>query len=337
MTHRLGFKLLGMLLVAAAFAPAARAQENTDAQRLYKEGWRLYQDKQYAEACPLLERSVAASATVVNRGALALCYESSGKVGSAYRAWQAVADQASSSTSSDAQRARRAALKKVEQLRAKVPMLVLRADGVPADTQISLDGKAVPPDELGVAVAVDPGPHVVAAHAAGHRDFSASVDAARAADGQPQEVKVGPLEKLPPPEIARPNPPTGPTIPAGAAPKDTERRGGSSLRWVGLGVAGAGVVALGVGTVFGLGAKSKWDDAKDAGCDDDGNCPNRAAADLVDDARSKATLSTVTVIAGVGLVAGGVALYFLAPRERAVTPSVAVGPGGATLGVQGAF
>jgi hypothetical protein len=128
--------------------------------------------------------------------------------------------------------------------------------------------------------------------------------------------------------VTRPAPP----------PVDAPRGRSSPLRWVGLGAAGAGVIALGVGTVFGLSAKSTWDDAKAAGCDDDGVCPNRASADLVDDARSKATLSTITVVTGVGLVAGGVLLYLFAPRERAaVAPVVGVLPGGAAIGFGGSF
>lgn len=320
-------------------AAVAQAQETTDAQRLYKEGWRLYQDKQYAEACPLLERSVAASATVVSRGALALCYEASGKIASAYKAWQAVAEQARAAGPREAQRARRAA-QKVEQLRAKVPLVVLRAVDSPPDTRITIDGDAVSADELGTAMAVDAGPHVVEAHASGYRTWTTTVDVARGADGQPQEVKVGPLERIPPPDTTRPpvvTTPATPPVTTTGAQRDTGRAPSSTLRWVGLGAAGAGVVSLAVGTVFGLGAKSKWDDAKTAGCNDDGVCPNRAAADLVDDARSKATISTVTVIAGVGLVAGGTLLYLFAPRERAVTPSVAVGSGGATFGLAGAF
>ena len=56
-------------------ARAAQAQDTADSARLYKEGWSLYQEKQYTEACPLLERSLAAAPTIRTRGALALCYE----------------------------------------------------------------------------------------------------------------------------------------------------------------------------------------------------------------------------------------------------------------------
>jgi hypothetical protein len=326
------------LVLSAALAlasPVARAQENTDAARLYKEGWRLYQDKQYAEACPLLERSVAASPTIVSRGALALCYESSGKLASAYTAWQAVADQAKAAGAVEAQRGRRSA-QKVEQLRPRLTMVVFQVTGSPPDTQVVLDGRTLAASEIGQPIPVDPGAHTVVARAAERVEWRSSFDLGKADEGTTRSLPVGPLEKLAPIAVERPTTPATPaTTPALTA--EEPRRPSGALRWVGLGAAGAGVVALGVGTVFGLSAKGKWDDAKAAGCDDEGVCPNRAAADLVDDARSKGTLSTVMIVAGVGLAAGGTLLYFLAPRERRVTAGVTPGPGGATFSIGGTF
>ena len=111
---------------------------------------------------------------------------------------------------------------------------------------------------------------------------------------------------------------------------------------VAIASAGAGVVALAVGTIFALQAHSNWNDAKGMGCDDSGVCRTQAGADLVNDAGSKATIGTIGISAGIVLIAGGAALWFFTPTpereaKAAVTPSVSVGPGGAQLGVVGRF
>jgi serine/threonine-protein kinase len=92
---------------------------------------------------------------------------------------------------------------------------------------------------------------------------------------------------------------------------------GSSLRVAGLVTGGAGIVALGLGTYFGLHAKSLSDQQHgltefDPGLVSDGNAANR-----------NAILSFT--IGGAALAAGGV-LYYLgvrAGREVVVTPTVA--------------
>jgi hypothetical protein len=68
---------------------------------------------------------------------------------------------------------------------------------------------------------------------------------------------------------------------------------------------------VGLGTVFGLMAMSKWDDAK-SGCD-----PTGCAPDHVDQGHSAATLgnvSTVAFIVGALGLAGGAFLWFTAPK-----------------------
>lgn len=336
--HRTSFAFVVSSLVALAAVPA-RADDAATAARLYKEGWRLYEDKQYEEACPLLERSVEAAPTIKTRGALALCWEAAGKNAAAYRAWQAVADAASAAGPAEAQRGKRAA-QKVEQLRAKVTMVRLTMEGNPAETQVKLDGRTLAASELAAAIPLDVGKHALEARAAERNDWRSGFELAASDAGQTRSIQVGPLAPIEAirPDVTTPTGPTG-TGPVAPAVVDTgPMRRSPTWRWVGLGVAGAGVVAIGVGVVFGLSASSKWSDAKDAGCNDDGVCPNRAAADLVDDARSKGTLSTVMTAAGVGLAAGGVLLYLFAPKERvSVTPGVSAAPGGASITIGGTF
>jgi len=109
---------------------------------------------------------------------------------------------------------------------------------------------------------------------------------------------------------------------------------GATLRTAGLAVTGLGVVGVAVGTIFGLTAKSKNDDAASQ-CPSNA-CPNQQGVSLTEDARHAATISTVGFVAGGLLVAGGLTLYFTAPKDQRtalrLAPSVGLHTAGLTLG-----
>lgn len=97
------------------------------------------------------------------------------------------------------------------------------------------------------------------------------------------------------------------------------------MRWVGLGIVGAGVVAIGVGGGLALGAKSQYDSVA-AQCPSQG-C-TQAGFDTRNDARSRADVATVVMVVGAAVAASGVVLWLLEPSQRA---SVGVGPGTARV------
>ena len=327
---------LYVTIAISLLTPAISAQEN--AERLYKEGWRLYQEKQYNEACPLLERSLAGAPTLRTRGALALCYEGQARWASAYKTWKAVAEQAKQEGAVEAQRMKRAN-QKVTELQAKVAQVVFQvAPGTP-DVKVFLDNEPLAASDLGTAVPIDPGTHTIDAKASGRVDWHGSFELGKADEGKTRSVPVGPLQSIE--RVENLEVPTGPeAVPI--TPREPPKPPMPTLKIVGLASAGAGVVALAVGTIFALQARSSWNDAKGMGCDDNGTCRTQAAADLVNDAGSKATIGTIGISAGIVLIAGGAALWFFTPnaeqaKTAAVTPSVSVGPGGAQLGLVGRF
>lgn len=95
--------------------------------------------------------------------------------------------------------------------------------------------------------------------------------------------------------------------------------GGSTQRIVGVVVGGAGVVALGMGTVFGLNALSKNSDSNMNGHCDSSGC-DVTGRQLRNDALSAATASTVAIVAGAALIMGGAVLWFTA--RAPTTPRV---------------
>ena len=101
----------------------------------------------------------------------------------------------------------------------------------------------------------------------------------------------------------------------------------------------AWLVGVGLGTVFGLMAKSTYSDAVS-------HCPTTSTCDGTgirggQDAHSQATISTLGFLAGSALLAGGVVLFLTSPKDGAVTGAVrvqpAVGAGGAGVRVGGAW
>jgi hypothetical protein len=100
---------------------------------------------------------------------------------------------------------------------------------------------------------------------------------------------------------------------------------------------GAGAVGLGVGAAFGLAASSTYDGAfEGGGCDRATRTCDAAGQSTVDDARSKATLSTVLFAAGGVLAASGVVLFLTAPSAKPtggirVLPTGYAGGGGLTI------
>lgn len=330
-----------VMTLTMVLGASAHAQETADSERLFKEGVRLYQAKQYAEACPLLERSQAAAPTLKARGALALCYEEIGRTASAYRTWRALADQAKEAGAVEQPRMKRA-LQKIEQLTPRIARVVFQVVESPPGVQVSLDGQALAATDLGVAIPVDPGSHTIDAKAPDRVDWHGTFDLGKPDEGKTRSLPIGPLAPIQ--RVENVQVPEGqPTVDNSTfarVPAEPTRHW-PTLKYVGVATAGAGVVALTVGVIFAVSANSKWSDAKAMGCDDNGTCRTQAGADLVNDAGSKKTVGIVGISAGIALVAGGAALWFFTPTEESakpgVTPAVSIGPGGANLGVKGSF
>jgi hypothetical protein len=99
---------------------------------------------------------------------------------------------------------------------------------------------------------------------------------------------------------------------------------------------GAGALGLGIGTIFGILAASKWSATRND-CAGPDSCPSytQAVADHGTTV-SDGTIATIALLAGGGLLATGAALFFTAPSTSADrAPTVGLGLG--TLTVRGHF
>lgn len=318
MTSRLGPLVVAVSLFAASQASAQETAPSTKepiaserAAALYLEARKLAAEDRYAEACPKLEESHALQPAIGTQFNLADCYTHTAKPATALALFREVEKAAQLTGKAERQRA---AQERIAILEATVPRIRVRlSEGATAKfgagaagLVIRRDGVVVRADQLGERTPVDPGVHVVAVSAAGHQSWEQRVTVLE--DAMPIDVVVPPLV-----EITRAGPPRT-----------------SPLKYAGATIAGVGLVAVGVGAVFGVVALNG---KSDAGCDGvDCRAAPPGSADTLRDAQQAATLSTVFFVTGAVLAVGGATLWLLAPKEgRGATVGFAGRPGGATF------
>jgi hypothetical protein len=322
------------LLIALGIASPARADNAAIANALFDEGKRLMQAGKFAEACTKFadsQRLDPGVGTILN---LAACYEKNGQMASAWSAYRAAAAAARDKGQTAREQAARDSVARLEPGLAKV---IVTVTPQPDDAMLNvmLDGVAIPTGIRGLPTPVDPGNHKVEASGTGKKPWSKSF----AVSGAGTTPVLVPVLDLAPVQAEPAQPAAGPATHASTAPPGAEVNDGKSQRTVALIVGGIGVVGVGVGSAFGLMAKS--DDSKSEPlCNAKNNCTDEGSA-YRDSALSKATIATVAFsIGGAGLL-GGAILWLTAPRAQERGAPVAVVPtvstDGAGIFARGSF
>jgi hypothetical protein len=169
---------------------------------------------------------------------------------------------------------------------------------------------------------MDPGKHVIEANAPGKQKWYRTVEL----NDSSREAQV----LVPGLNAVGDTPSTAQPVPEAT----TGSSSGSGQRTAALVAGAVGVVGVAVGTVYGLQATSKWDDAK-GGCTDYPYDCSRTAMDDRDKAKSFATLSTVGFVVGAAGLAAGAVLWFTAGSNSEKQANVGVGLG--SIVVRGRF
>jgi hypothetical protein len=317
--------LAASCLLCAAPARAQTASDKAAAEALFREGRRLFDAGQYPEACAKLaesERLDPAPGTLLN---LAGCYEKNGQTASAWATFKEAAAAAHQKGRTDWEELARSRASTLEPTLSRLTMTVTVAtiEGL----EVKRDGAVVGKAEWGTAIPVDPGPHVIDAQAPNRAPFHRTIDVP--SGGASSTVAIPDLAAA----VATPaGPATG-----GATPQASDR--GATQRVIGLVVAGAGVVGIGIGAVFGIVAMSKENDALHNDCTADKYCTPQGLQ-LSQGAHDTAMASNIAFGVGAAALAGGLVLYFVAPRD-AGAPTVGVRAstfyGGASLGLVGSW
>lgn len=308
----------------------ASAGSRVAAEALFNEGRALMAKGAFSQACPKFEASQQLDPGLGTQLNLAECYEKLGKTASAWAEYKEaipLARAAGSKVREDL------ASERAQALESRLSTLTIRAlSGLNAAAlEIRRDGVPVQPAELGSAIPVDPGPHTVEASAPGKKKWSSTVQVADAAKLAVQVPALAPdaaassTGTVPAPGASGPV-----SVATAAAPL---AQPGSAQRTTAVIVGAAGVVGVGLGTLFGLQAKADWSDAKN-------HCPTFQSCDargveLHSSASSKATVSTVAFIAGGAALAVGAALWFTATPSKKERVAFGFGPGAAF--VRGSF
>lgn len=340
---------LSLLLTGALLTPGALAQgSKAAAESLFQAAKQLMADKKFAEACPKLVESQRLDPSPGTQLNLARCYEGLGKTASAwaeYKGAAVLAHQLGQKEREDGAR------DLANQLEPKLSKLTIQAAATPG-LVVKSDGVEVGAATFGIAISVDPGEHVIEASAPGYETWTGKVVVGPNADSKTASVPA--LVKKP--EVAPTATATAtasvtaaPTVaPTGAATSvPVPPQGSSSLRTVSYVLMGAGVVGLGVGAAMGgLAASDVGTARSDKTLCPDNLCTPKGRA-LVNDASTKALVSTIALPVGLVAAGAGVVLYFVsapsAPKKgqtgtlRSVAVAPFVGPDGGAMSVSGQF
>ena len=301
-------------MLACAGGAEAAGKNPAAAQALYDDAQAAVAAGKFDEACPKFKESYQldpGGGTLLN---LADCYERQGKTALAWTTFKealVVAKRDGRNERVDF------ASKHIAQLDQKLSRLTVAVAERPPGLEIMVDGTPLGEAAYSVAMPVDPGEHHIKAEAPGKQPFEKSIDVPKSTAEQ-LKIEIPALADATSDSAADAGAGTGGQPPPTTATAST----GSSTRTLGFVVGGVGLVALGVGSYFGLQAYSRWDARNDA-CK--GGCTDAAKAGG-EDARQAATVSTIGF--GVGAAALGVGLVLIltsGSSKEQPSPSARIG------------
>lgn len=323
-------KLSCILASLVVFGAVAHADNRDKADALFKHGKKLMAEERYADACEAFEKSYKLDPGLGAQLNIAKCYEDWGKLGKALTVYQAAEKAANEAKDSRAPKIHEI----IVALQPNVPQLMLK---VPADhpksLKVTLDGKPV--DTFNEMFAIDPGPHTIEWWVKGSKKKQKIVPIDRGAESE---------VSLDMPEETEDSGWGGHVVEEHAdtqAPADSGKTPGRGQRIAGIALGSAGVIALGVSGYMTLSARGKYNDALDMYCGGMKNACDMTGLAETHDARSTANTATIVFLAGAAAIAGGAALYFLAPDKAEsaeqpsafyITPSLAPDGVGVVLG-----
>jgi hypothetical protein len=302
--------------------------DSATAERLFREAKTLMSQKRYTEACPKLAESHRAEPSGGTILHLAYCHKEEGRIATAYKELEEAVLFAIRDKREDREKAAKTLMTELAPKLSKLSIVVvpevMRLPGI----EVKRDGVLVPPSEWGSAIPVDPGQHTVTAWAPGRKPLLKTVDLR--GDAATGSVVISAIDMDPSLKAD-----SGTKSPPATSTPSNKGGGFGTQRKIAVVTGGLGLVALGVGTAFGIkaaGAKSASDDH----CV--GNICDEEGIQLRADGIKWGDLATAFFIGGGVATAAGVVIYVTAPSggrasakaEVGVT-SVSVGPLGAAI------
>jgi len=319
-----------VVALSGALPRGARADEaanKASAQALFDDGKELVKAGKYSDACPKFLESQRLDPRISTQFKLADCYEHVGRTASA---WVNFLEVASATKAADDAEREKVARSRAQALEPKLSRLTVRVSTPVAGLVVRRDGVVVGEAQWGTPVPIDAGDHALSAEAPGKQAWSSRVRVS--GDGATVAAVVPPLEDAPLEPAATK---TAPAARTGSPRSDAspETGSGGAQRATGIAASVIGLAGLGVGTAFGVAAMSKQSDSK-AYCRSESLC-TQPGLDLVDDAKTAASVSTIAFAAGGVLLVTGVVLVVTAPHRAPRASVLGIAPFAATGGAGG--
>jgi hypothetical protein len=330
--------LLGsIVLLTTTVCVPAPAGDLPAAIMLFNEARRLAAIGRYADACPKFEESQRLDPGIGTQFNLADCFEHTGRTATA---WALFLDVASAAGGNGQQAREIFARKRAAALEARLSKLTIEAPASLTGLEVRRNGEVVNGVLWNSPVPVDPARYEITATAPGRQSWSTL--ATVGPDGAEVTVAIPTLEaalappappleaSAPPAAPAEPVADGSPPIPAGV-PGVTDESRWTPQKVVALGLGGAAVAGVGIGTFFGLKSIAKHADYERLCA---GSVCSPAAASLHADAVAAGNVSTAAFVASGALAAGGAVLWLSAPKAPS-RAGVRVAPlvGSSTAGV----
>ena len=339
---RLVLSLCSALAVSGSFVAVAQTSpaDKAMAEALFDRGVKLMKQGKFSEACNQLEQSEAIEQGVGTMLYLAECYEKLGRTASAWAMFREGASAAHAAGQLDRAKTGSARADRLEPLLSRLTIQV-DAQNAPPGLEVLRNEQPLPSGAWGQPIPVDPGEQRVEARASGYATWNVTLNLP--ANGAMLTVDVPQLTALeapapPPPAANVATVPEPVSAPPAAVSVDTGASDHAN-KWqrpLGLALGGAGVLALGIGTYFGLHAISKNNAATSNDHCTDNRCDLTGFEDT-QDALDSAAAANVFVFGGLGLLIGGAVVYFTAPHKSSAQVSLHSHGSGALLSVGGAL
>lgn len=311
LTLAVGSGLVALALTCApaplfAQSPPRRPQEAA-ANASFNAAQKLYDQRKYADALILFRTAQEASDSPNAQLMVAHCLIELGALAEAYDELQSTMRAAAALAQSSPKyaRTRDTAATELSALERRIGRLVLVASDLGAGAAVTINGSAVPPERLGVPIAVVPGTKIIELTQPGAAARRSEVTVLA---GEMKTVKVR----------------SSSAVSAAPAPV------GGGVRVAGFVVAGVGVVGVVVLAVAAPLAQSKFSTLEQE-CGGV-RCVDTKYGGVVDSGRTLDTLSTVGLAVGVaGLVSGGLMIGLGGPKSAPARAALSVSPTGAQL------
>jgi len=312
--------VLGWMIGAAHAQTGAEAKAAADAA--YKKGKALQDAGDCGAAIPQFAKSQELDPQLGTQYNLALCLQDVGRIASAWVEFNELAAK-------DTNKKRKAdAAKRAKALEPKLTRMAITVGAPVEGLVVKKDGVDVTA-LIDVETPVDPTISDFEASAPGYGSWHAEVDFT--VPGETVAIDVPELAKVAGPDLGDGEPDgDGEVIDDGSMqidePPPPPGDPGKGRRIAGMSMAGVGVIATGLGVLFGVQAMGLTGDAETAcgGALDSCSGDVDAAQALIDDARGKANLSNLFVGAGVAVAVVGVVLWVTAPSADAPERSALV-------------